>query len=225
MDGNITIESNGSSTFGSYPPLVSAILYGTIVSLSLILNFFVFLLFVCRNHLLYNPHNRCILALAITDILLSIAVLTGPDFLFGETFYNTKGHNHVKREVYCRLIWSKYLPYAIAVTSLYTSVVLSFERWLAVKRGMFYKNQFTVYHMNLLMIASWIAGIITGIPSTVLVEGVYDRPSQTCQFVLAKSKLFNTLLPTGLFLLQVVVPLTLITFAYVEVFRGIKTSL
>ena len=225
MDGNTILKSNGSSTFDN-PLLVGVVLYSTTASLSLILNLFVVFLFIRRNRLLCNPHNRCILNLSMTDILVSISILTSPDFVFGEAFFNTKQHSNVTRELYCRVLWNKCLTYMFAVTSLYTSVVLSFERWLAVKHSVFYKNQFKVCHMNFLIMASWIVGIITVVPTSVLlVEGVYDKPAQNCQFVLVKNKSYNILLATGQFLFQLVVPLLLITFAYIDVFRGIKISL
>ena len=65
------------------------------------------------------PHlHRCILSLATAYILASISVLTNPDFASGESLHNTKGHNFVIREIYCRIIWNKYLPYSLAVTSV-----------------------------------------------------------------------------------------------------------
>ena len=224
MDWTITAGSNRTSTFGSRP-LASTILYSTVASLSLILNIFVVFLLICGNRLLRNPHNRCILSLATTDILASISVLTNPDFVLGETFYNTKGHNPVTRELYCRVIWNKYLTYGLAVTSLFTSVVLSFERWLAVKRSVFYKIRFKTFHMNLLIIASWIVGFISDVPNIFFVESAYERPAESCRFVLAKNKSLNLFLAIGQFLFKVVIPLIFITFTYIDVFRGIKTSL
>ena len=226
MDSNKTAESNASSIFGN-PPFVGAILYSTIAFLSLTLNIFVVFLLIRGNRLLCNPHNRCILSLATTDILASISVFTNPDFVSGESLYNTKAHNFVIREIYCRLIWNKYLTYSLAVTSVYTSVVLSLERWLAVKRSMFYKTQFTTFHMNLLIIASWILGFASAVPVIFFVEGAYDheKPTESCQYVLTTDKLLYLLLSIGHFFVQVAVPLTCITLAYIDVFRGIKTSL
>ena len=221
---NITAGSNVSSSFGS-PPLVGTILYSTISSLSLILNIFVVFLLIRSNRLLRNPHNRCILSLATTDIIASISVLTNPDFVLGESFYNTRRHNPVTRELYCRVIWNKYLTYALTVTSVYTSVVLSFERWLAVRRSVFYKKRFTIFHMNLLIIASWISGLMAGVPNIFFVEGAYERPTESCRFVLATNKLLYVFLSTVQFLFQVIIPLTFIILAYIGVFRGIKTSL
>jgi hypothetical protein len=127
MEENITRVSNGSGSLRN-PLTTGAILFSTQVSFSLMANFLVVFLFACRRHLLCNPHNRCILSLAITDILTSISVFTSPNFVLGENVYHPKGHNYLTRELYCRILWSNFLPFALGVTSLYTSVVLSFER-------------------------------------------------------------------------------------------------
>ena len=135
MDKNLTVESNRSENFS----LTRAALFGTESTFSLIGNLLVVFLFINHSHLLSNPHNRCILSLAITDILTSISVLLTPRLGSGEMVYDLKAQNYLTRELYCRILWNNFLPFALGVTSFYTCVVLSFERWLAVRRSLFYK--------------------------------------------------------------------------------------
>ena len=224
MDGNITVGSNGSGSL-RHPLLAGAILYGTQASFSLIANLLVIFLLTYRRHLLCNPHYRCILSLAITDILTSVSVIFSPRFTLGEKFYNPKAQNYLAREFYCRLLWNKYLPFALGVTSLYTCAVLSFERWLAVKRSIFYKSRFKIRHMNVLIIASWIAGFVSEVPVIVFVEAVYDQPTESCRYTTAQNKIQTVSFSTGLFVVKVVIPFALATLAYIDVFRGIKASL
>ena len=224
MSANITVVSNGSGSL-RHPSSNGAILYSAQASVSLMANLLVVFLFTCRKHLLSNPHYRCILSLAITDILTSVSVLFSPRLTLGEKFYNPKAHNYFTREFYCRILWNNFLPFALGVTSLYTSLVLSFERWLAVRRSIFYKSRFKIRHMNVLIMASWITGFIAEVPVTLFTEGVYDPATESCQHIVVQNKISTICLSTGLFLLQSVIPLTLITLAYIDVFRGIKASL
>ena len=222
---NRTGVQNGSTNF-HHPLVVSVILFSIQATLSLMANFLVVFLFTYHRQLLRNPHNRCILSLAITDILTSISVLASPNYILGEKFYNPNAHDQLTREFYCRVLWSNWLPFALGVTSLYTSVVLSFERWLAVRRSIFYKNRFKVSHMNMLILASWITGLTAGLPTTAFVEAVYDKNTENCRYrVLAKEKISNICLLMAQCLFQIVIPLALITLTYIDVFRGIRTSL
>jgi hypothetical protein len=224
MEENTNLLSNGSGTLG-HSVTTGAILYASEASFSFMANIVVVFLFTCRRHLLCNPHYCCILSLAITDIFTSVSVLTNPGFLLGNNFYNINGHRYLTRELYCRILWNKFLPFALGVTSLYTSVVLSFERWLAVRRSIFYKSRFKIREMTMLIMASWIIGFTAEIPVTIFTEGVYDKPTESCRHTLVQNKISIICLSTGLFLFQSVIPLALITLAYIDVFRGIKTSL
>ena len=220
MDQNITVGSNRSENFS----LTRAVLFSTQSTFSLIGNLLVVFLFICRRRLLRNPHNRCILSLAITDTLTSFSVLLAPRLVFGEKVYDLRAHSYLTREVYCRILWNNLLPFALGVASVYTSVVLSFERWLAVRRSFFYKSRFKIRHMNVLIMASWILGFTAEFPVAILSEGVYDNIS-TCRHIAAHNKPLTISLSTALFLFQTVIPLALITLAYIDVFRGIRTSL
>ena len=221
---NITRVLNGSRHFDHYLK-VSTILYGIQGSFSLIVNLLVVLLFICRRKLLSNPHNRCILSLSVIDILTWISIFTSPTILISEHMYKPKGHSCLTREFYCRILWNKFLPFAFGLTSFYTSVVLSFERWLAVRRSIFYKIRFKTHHMNVLILAAWIAGFSSEIPMAFIVEGDYNQTTENCRYTVAQSKIPSKILPPMLFLIQAAIPLTLIILAYIDVFRGIKISL
>lgn len=224
MEENRSLESNGSSHFRDLST-VGIILYGTETSFSLIANFVVVSLFVCCKRLLRNPHNRCILSLAITDILTSVSLLLSPDFILSEKFYKTSTHSYLTRELYCRIVWSRFLPFTLGVTSLYTSVALSFERWLAVRWSIFYKNSFKIRHMNMLIMVSWIAGITCEFPVILFTEGVYDQPTTSCRWNLSQNRIAVICLSTGLLILQTVLPVVVVTLAYIDIFCGIRASL
>ena len=225
MNESLTNVSDGSGSTG-HSFTTGAILYASQACFSLMANLLVVCLFTCRRRLLCNPHNRCILSLAITDVLTSISVLTSPGFVVGEEMYNPKGHSYLIRELYCRVLVNKFLPFALGITSVYTSVVLSFERWLAVRRSIFYKSRFKIRHMNVLIIISWLIGFATEAPLTFFIQGAHDHTAlESCQYTISQSRVSTIFLSTGLLLFQTVIPSALITLAYIDVFRGIKTSL
>ncbi|XP_028401616.1 mu-type opioid receptor-like [Dendronephthya gigantea] len=224
MEVNGTVEFDGTGRL-RYPTTTGTILFSIEVAFSLIANFLVVFLFACRRRLLCNPHNRCILSLAITDILTSITVFFSPGLVLKEKFQNAKDYSYVTREIYCRFIYSNFLPFALAVTSLYTSVVLAFERWLAVRRSIFYKTSFKIRHMNRLIMASWIAGFTAEVPIMIMMKGVYDQPEENCRYIVAENKVLTLCLSVAFIVFQMVIPLTLITIAYVDTFRGIRASL
>lgn len=223
LQENQTRVTNASEDYRH--PLINRLLFGTQASFALIANLVVVFLFTCRRQLLCNTHNRCILSLVITDILASISVLAAPNFFLGEELYKPETHTYIARELYCRVLWNSFLPFAFGISSLYLSVVLSFERWLAVRRSIFYKTRFKSRHMNVLIIISWIAGLTAHIPLATLVKGVYDKPTESCQYTLTQNKVSGIFFSTGLFLIQIVIPFSFITFAYIDTFRGIRASL
>ena len=227
---NFTNESSAHGYNVSYVrgPLIMAglIIFSIQASFSLIANLLVVVLFIHRTNMLRNPHYCCILSLAVTDILTSISVLTSPSYGFGEKFYSAKEYGYVARELYCRFLWSSSLLFTLGVASLYISAVLSFERWLAVRRCMFYKSRFNHRHMNALIIASYVLAFVSEVPFLIYVEGIYDHPTEICQynFLLIENSVYLCLL-CGKLLFQTVLPLAFITFAYIDVFRGIRASL
>ena len=169
MDENTTIGSKRLENFS----LTRVVLFATESTFSLVVNLLVVFLFIFRRNLLSNPHNRCILSLAITDILTSISVLLTPRLFWGEKVYDVKSHDYFTRELYCRILWNNFLPFALGVTSVYTFVVLSFERWLSVRRSLFYKSRFKIRHMNVLIMVSWTAGFTAEVPVAILSEKVF----------------------------------------------------
>ena len=222
MDGNTASVSN-ESKLADFKNTAS-ILYGVQALLAFILNFLVVVLFTCRSNLLSIPHNRCILSLAVTDILTSISVVLSV-VLGDHAVYIGKHRSYLVRDFYCRIIWSNYLAFALGGASVNTSVVLSFERWLAVRRSIFYKTRFKIRHMSMLILIAWIAGFAAEAPVHLFVQGVYDDPTKAYRYTVEQKRVLAISLSTLQFVLQTIIPLTLIILAYIDVFRGINRSL
>ena len=95
-----------------------------------------------------------------------------------------------------------------------------------MRRSIFYKSRFKIRHMNVLIIISWLIGFATEAPLTFFIQGAHDHTAlESCRCTLSQNKLSTVFLSTGLLLSQAVLPSALISLAYIDVFRGIKTSL
>ena len=225
MNSEATQSNNETISYVAITPSTfSKVAYSVTASVALVGNLCVVYMFACCRKLLENPHNRCILNLALADILTALSLFSNPKFVLDETFYRVSSQTHVTRELYCRLVWSHYLPFSLGITSLYTCVVLSLERWLAVRKSFFYKNRFTTWHMNVLIMGCWIAGFASEVPVTFITIGVYDNASMICRWDM-QNNLKSKVISIALFLAHSLVPFTLIFAAYVDVFRAIRASL
>ena len=227
MDINISCPTKGlnKSTNSVDVSRIGFVLFVVQASFSLLANVVVLILFSCRWRLLQNSHNRCILGLALTDIFTSIAVISAPRLTLDEEFYRPWINNRLNRELYCRVLWSNYLPFSLGITSLYLVVVLALERWLAVRRSVFYKTRFKPRHMNILIVSAWIVGFAVDSPVLTFFHAVYDHPKETCRYAFPQNKAQLTTLACLMYFFQTILPLALILLAFVDVFRAIKTSL
>ena len=221
MSSEVVQSNNETISYVAITPSTfSKFAYSVTASIALVGNLCVVYMFARRRKLLKKSHNRCILNLALTDIFTALSVLSNPGMVLDETFYQVSSQSYLTRELYCRIIWSKCLPFSLGITSLYICVIISLERWLAVRKSFFYKNRFTTWHMNVLIVGCWIAGFASEIPITVITTGIYDNSSKICRL-----DMHNKAMSIVILLGHSLVPFTLIFAAYVDVFRGIRESL
>jgi uncharacterized membrane protein YagU involved in acid resistance len=111
--------------------IVSAALFGIISVVTLTGNILVVVLFTKRQDWLKNALASLLLALAIQDIIIAITLLVLPGFALPTDVYNLPTHPKL-RELYCSLVWSWYVPFALSVASIYTCLMLAIDRLLAV---------------------------------------------------------------------------------------------
>ena len=91
-----------------------------------------------NKDMLRSPYNVNLFHLAITDLLVSTAILLTPGFIFQEIpFAPVLGG-----EIFCRVISSHFLTFSTATTSVYITVALAIERWYAVARPLEYRAKF-----------------------------------------------------------------------------------
>ena len=102
-------------------------------------NTFTVLLFLRKSKWLKKTYNCLILALAIQDILLAVSIIALPGFIFKNDSY-TVTSNGIAGWTYCKFVWSHFIPFSLGITSVYTCLMLTFDRWLAVVKPLSYKK-------------------------------------------------------------------------------------
>lgn len=220
-----TVQNQNTTNVGNTESTTpTKIAFSTTGSIALAGNSFVVYLFMRNPKWLSKSHNRCILNLAIADILTALSLFLVPGFVMPRRYYQMPPPNYLARELYCRIIWTQFLPFSLGITSLYTCLVLSLERWLAVTKSLFYKNRFKTKHMNMLILASWIAGFVNEIPVLVIARSVYDQAPIVCRWVIEDTR-SSIPMTIALFLGHTFLPFVLIFGAYVDVFRTIRASI
>ena len=112
--------------------------FSVIVGFTIVGSLMVCMVNMRNKDMLKSPYNVNIFHLAITDLLVSIAILLTPGFLFQEIpFASVLGG-----EIFCRVISSHFLTFSTATTSIYITVALATERWYAVARPLEYRAKF-----------------------------------------------------------------------------------
>ena len=111
-----------------------------------------------KREWLKKVHSCLLLALAVQDILTAIGLLVLPGFVQSSKVYELP-QSDMLGQIFCSLIWSRYIPFALAITSVYTCLMLALDRWVAVFRPMSYK-QFSVSGkvIAVMVVVPWLAG-------------------------------------------------------------------
>lgn len=138
-------------------PSVSVLL-AVISVIALIGNALVVFLIMKKRDWLKKVHSCLLLTLAVQDILTAIGLFVLPGFVQSSKIYDLP-QNDVLGQLFCSLIWSRYIPFALAITSVYTCLMLALDRWVAVFRPMSYR-QFSVSGkvIAVMVFVPWLAG-------------------------------------------------------------------
>ena len=203
--------------------MISKIFFSVIASLALIENTAVLLLFVRNTTWLKRPHNQCILSLAIADVMTAISLLVLPKFVTEQNAF-TVPSDHLAREVYCRVIWSHFIPFSLGITSVYTCLVLAIERWFAVVRPYDYKQTAGVRIMKIMIPLCWLAGFVFEgfvIPRVSGVEGT-NTTAPHCKWSDPTDKITSWSLAITMFVAHTIVPVCVIPIAYLHLFFTLR---
>ena len=111
--------------------------------LAILGNTLTILVFVRDKKLLKKSYNAFILCLAIADVLTAILLITSPGFALGDLI--PRPTNPVLGEIFCQVIWSRMFLFQLVFFSIYITLLLTVERWVAVVKpsnyNLFFKGK------------------------------------------------------------------------------------
>lgn len=163
-------KGTASENSAMIPSMVPVFIVISVIAL--LGNFLVVFLFVRNNSWLKKAHSCLILALAITDILTAVCILTVPLFIHDGDVYPVP-ENSIARELYCRIVSSHYLVFSLGVTSVYICLFLAIERWVAIGKPLFYNQHIhSKRNIALMVLLPWIAGFTFESPALIHTTGV-----------------------------------------------------
>ena len=204
---------------------VSKILFSLIASLALVENSLTLLVFLRHKNWLKKPHNQCILNLVIVDILTAISLFVSPKFVLEPDAYSVPAGS-LAREIYCRFIWSHFIPFSLGITSVYTCLAIAIERWFVVVRHVNYRNENGTRIMKFVIPLCWLTGFLLEgliIPRVIGVEGTNETSS--CNWTDEKTnKAMVRTLGIALFMGEIFLPVCGMVFAYVHVFISLRAK-
>ena len=191
---------------------------------ALIGNILVVTLFLKNRHWLKNVHTFLLMNLAIQDILTAIGLLVLPRFVQPIDAYNPPSDS-ILAELFCRVFWSAYIPFALAIASVYTCLMLTIDRWLAVLRPMTYRRFSTSrIAIGAMLILPWVAGLSLEVSSILNVRVDKVNGTFVCSWFGEESSPKKTAVALVTFIWMIVVPATLIIIAYVMIVTKLRQS-
>ena len=204
--------------------VIVAIFLAIIAVIALIGNILVVILFLKNRHWLKKVHTCLLLDLAIQDIVTAIGLLVLPGFVHPADVY-TPPSDSTLSAIYCIVLWSRYIPFALAVASVYTCLMLAIDRWSAVLRPMSYtrfsNSRSTIWVM---LIVPWVAGFVLDIGTILNVRADEVNGTFVCSRFDKDSSPKKTSVAMVTFIGVIIVPAILIIVAYVMIVTKLRQS-
>ena len=194
------------------------IIFAVIAVVAIVVNSLtVTLLLLQKTAWLKRTHCRLILALAIQDVLTGICLLVVPSFVLDEHAYPLPSSPNAK-VIFCSVIWSQYIPFALGVTSVYTCVMLALDRWLAVVRPLYFKTSQSSRAVSAaLLITPWLFGFGIGYTSLIHAEPIKLNSTYRCSWKEVENLSTRTWSATFSFLVDMLIPAAVIGLAYIHI--------
>ena len=153
-----------------------------------------------------------IINLAVSDLLAGIFILFGRF-----VFQPLTPENHTSAMVYCYLLWGGYILFGCGLVSVYTCLVLTIERWLAIVKPHFYRK-IKVKHAIVAAIFVWVWAFL--INATVFFSVKANHEKRLCQWVEPKTgRGFFAFIEISM---TSILPFSLIIILYVHIFRKVR---
>lgn len=192
--------------------LLNYLIFSLFAVLAFLGNSLVIYVLVTRPLYLKQAYNIFILNLAAIDCITAIFLI------FSRFLYLPPTPKDViAGEVFCRTIWSAWIAFCLGYISIYTCLVLTLERWLAVVKPHTYRAV-KPRHAILAVVLVWIWG--PTVNATTLFRAKYIVAEQRCTWTALG--VANDELPWMDFTLQSIIPFTSMIFLYADIYRSMK---
>ena len=188
------------------------LIYSLIVIIAFFGNALVLYIFITKCNYLKYPYNVFIFNLAFVDILTAIALIFSR-FLYLPPLPN----GEVSREIYCRVIWTAWIPFSFGYVSIYSCLALTIERWLSVVKPKLYHAMKT-HHAVKGCLFVWIWGFAVNL--VVLFRAEFDKTKQSCNW--KRLSVANDKLPWLDFTLQSILPFVSMVILYCHILYRIR---
>ena len=176
--------------------------------------------------MLKSPYNVNIFHLAITDLLVSIAIVMTPGFIFQEIPFATK--EGLSGEILCRVVTSHFLTFSTATASMYITVALATERWYAVARPLQYRAKFHTKRLACEVFVIWLLSLCANslLPFEVRYNPNKNSAFASCEVVKipTPNPSIHKLLGIAQFLLKFIIPFTINCILYARVLAETRNS-
>ncbi|XP_038052346.1 neuromedin-U receptor 2-like [Patiria miniata] len=166
---------------------------------------------IIRVKFLHNMTNYLLVNLAVADMLLCLQV-----FLYYLT-------SHCKlivfapvsngvRDLFCRLLASNFLGWALSYASAYNLCVVTLERYIAIVHPLHYARKLTTARMITLIVLMWMMSFLMSLPHLFTIAPSNGQ-KKICSMKYPH-RLFPILLSIFSFFFGYLLPLTVMSLAY-----------
>ena len=196
-----------------------------IAIVALVGNMLTVVLFIKKSKWLKKAHGCLIFALSIQDILTAICLLSLPSFVLDHDAYPLPS-SPIARDIFCSLVWSQYFPFALGVTSVYTCLVLTIERWFAVVKPLYYRRyERSTALVAALVLIPWVAGFFFEISTPLNAKPIEQNGTFICGWEKVESSATERIpIAVFSFLGLIFIPAMTMVVAYFQIILHVKRS-
>ena len=165
-----------------------------------------------RKRSTITPFDICIINLAVSDVLAGVFMIFNR-FVYLPAMPNSQYEAYI----FCTILWGGYILFGLCYVSVYTCLVLTVERWLAVVKPHFYgriKNK----HIVITLILLWLWAFV--INSTVFISVDENLEMGKCEWI--KPNFGKNIFPFLELSFSCIIPFSIIVFLYSHIVWKIR---
>ncbi|XP_038066534.1 neuromedin-U receptor 2-like [Patiria miniata] len=172
---------------------------------------------ILRVKFLHNMTNYLLVNLAVADMLLCLQAFLLYFFAFSKcaiVHYVPAGS--VERQIFCRLLASDFLSWALSYVSAYSLCLVTLERYVAIVHPLKYQRKVTASRIARLVALIWVVPFLYSLPFVFTIKPS-DDPDQACSEIQYPHQAFPIVIGVLSFLMDYLLPITLMSLAYYKI--------